>query len=149
MITVARTDPRDPQATALLQSSHALMQSLFPPEDNFYLSIGDLCADHIHFFTAREGDTILGTGALAVKDDYAEIKSMFVSEVARGRGVGDAIMRALEDHAKTEFVRHLKLETGNLLQAAQRMYARHGFTMCGPFGDYTHAASSVFMEKTL
>ena len=149
MIIVARTDPRDPQATALLQSSHALMQNLFPPEDNFYLSIDDLCADHIHFFTAREGDTILGTGALAVKDNYAEIKSMFVSETARGHGVGDAIMRALEDHAKTEFVRHLKLETGNVLHAAQRMYARHGFTMCGPFGDYTDAASSVFMEKTL
>jgi putative acetyltransferase len=74
---------------------------------------------------------------------------VFVSETARGRGVGDAIMRALEDHAKTEFVRHLKLETGNVLNAAQRMYARHGFTICDPFGDYTDAASSVFMEKTL
>ena len=53
MIIVARTDPHDPQATALLQQSHALMQNLFPPEDNFYLSIDDLCADTIHFFTAR------------------------------------------------------------------------------------------------
>ena len=35
MIIVARTDPRHPQATALLKQSHALMESLFPPEDNF------------------------------------------------------------------------------------------------------------------
>lgn len=149
MIIVSRTDPHDPQATALLHQSHALIESLFPPEDNFYLSIDDLCADHIHFFAAREGDTILGTGALAVKDGYGEIKSMFVSEDARGKGVADAILRQLEDHAKTEFLRMLKLETGNVLHAAHRLYGRHGFSMCGPFGDYTEAASSIFMEKAL
>jgi len=149
MIIVARTDPHDRQATALLRQSHALMESLFPPEDNFFLSIDDLCADNIAFFTAREGDTILGTGALATHDGYGEIKSMFVSEDARGRGVADAILRQLEDHAKTEFLRELKLETGNVLHAAHRLYARHGFIPCGPFGDYTEAASSVFMEKTL
>ena len=149
MIIVGRTDPHDPQATALLQQSHALMQSLFPPEDNFYLSIDDLCADTIHFFTAREGDTVLGTGALMVKDGYGEIKSMFVSEVARGRGVANAILRQLEDHAKTEFLRMLKLETGNVLYAAHRFYARHEFVPCEPFGDYIDAPSSIFMEKAL
>jgi len=149
MIIVAATDPHDPQATALLRQSHALMQSLFPPEDNFYLSIDDLCADNIHFFTAREGDIILGTGALAVKDGYGEVKSMFVSEDARGKGVGDALMRQIEDQAKIEFLRMLKLETGNVLYAAHRLYARHGFISCGPFGDYAEAASSIFMEKAL
>jgi len=149
MIIVAATDPHDPQATALLKQSHALMQSLFPPEDNFYLSIDDLCADNIHFFTAREGDIILGTGALAVKDGYGEVKSMFVSEDARGKGVGDALMRQIEDQAKIEFLRMLKLETGNVLYAAHRLYARHGFISCGPFGDYAEAASSIFMEKAL
>ncbi len=149
MIIVSRTDPHDPQATALLQQSHALMQSLFPPEDNFYLSIDDLCADNIHFFTAREGDKILGTGALAVKDGYGEVKSMFVSEDARGKGVGDALLRQIEDQAKAEFLRTLKLETGNVLHAAHRLYGRHGFSLCGPFGDYTDAPSSIFMEKAL
>ena len=146
MIIVARSDP---QATALLQQSHALMSSLSPPENNFYLSIDDLRADHIHFFTARERDTVLGTGALMVKDGYGEIKSMFVSEDARRRGVADAILRQLEDHAETEFLRMIKLETGNVLYAAHRLYARHEFVPCGPFGDYIDAPSSIFMEKAL
>lgn len=149
MIIVARTDPHDPQATALLQASHALMESLFPAEDNFYLSVDDLCADTIHFFTARENGVVLGTGALAVKDGYGEIKSMFVSEAARGKGVGDALLRQIEDQAKIEFLRVLKLETGDVLHAAHRLYARHEFVPCGAFGDYTEAASSIFMEKAL
>ncbi len=149
MIIVARTDPHDPQATALLQSSHALMQSLFPPEDNYYLEIDDLCAPHIHFFTARRAGTIIGTGALAIKDGYGEVKSMFVSQDARGSGAADALMRQIEDQAIEEGLSMLKLETGNVLHAAHRLYARHGFTSCGVFGDYTEAASSVFMEKQL
>ena len=95
MVIVEPTDPHDPQATALLQQSHALMQSLFPPEDNFYLEIDDLCADHIHFFAAREGTTMLGTGAVAIMPDYAEVKSMFTAEQARGKGVAAAILEHL------------------------------------------------------
>ena len=44
-----------PDATALLKRSHALMQSLFPPEDNFYLDIDALAAPHIAFFVAERG----------------------------------------------------------------------------------------------
>lgn len=149
MIVVAETDPREPDATALLKQSHALMESLFPPEDNSYLDIEDLCADHIHFFAARVNGKIVGTGAVALKDGYAEIKSMFVAEQARGQGVADALIRQLEDTARTANMPWLKLETGNLLHAAHKVYERHGFTYCGLFGDYTRVGSSLFMEKPL
>ncbi|MGJ8587278.1 MAG: GNAT family N-acetyltransferase [Yoonia sp.] len=149
MIIVARTDPHHPQATALLKQSHALMQSLFPPEDNFYLDIDDLVAPNIHFYTARMDDDILGTGALMVKADYGEVKSMFVAESARGKGVAAALLRQIEDTARDEGLTMLKLETGNVLHAAHRLYARHGFTECGVFGDYVTAKSSIFMEKAL
>lgn len=149
MIIVARTDPHHPQASALLKQSHGLMQSLFPPEDNFYLDIDDLVAPNIHFFTARIGDDMLGTGALMIKADYGEVKSMFVSEAARGKGIAAALLRQIEDTARDEGLAMLKLETGNVLHAAHRLYARHGFTQCGVFGDYVNAKSSVFMEKTL
>lgn len=149
MIIVAITDPHDPQATALLKQSHALMESLFPPEDNFFLDIDDLCADHIHFFTARIGDQIFGTGAVAMKDGYAEIKSMFVDKAARGKGIADALLRQLEDTARKADMPILKLETGNVLHAAHKLYARHGYSNCGPFGDYAEAHSSIFMEKPL
>lgn len=149
MIIVERTDPHHPQATALLKQSHALMQSLFAPEDNFYLDIDDLVAPNIHFFTGRDGDDILGTGALMIKDNYGEVKSMFVAEAARGKGVAAALLRQIEDTARDEGVTLLKLETGNVLHAAHRLYERHGFTQCGVFGDYVTAKSSIFMEKKI
>ena len=149
MIIVEKTDPHHPQATALLRQSHALMESLFPPEDNFYLDIDDLCAPNIQFFAARIGDQILGTGALAMKDGYGEVKSMFVDEAARGTGIADALMRQIEDAAREADLPMLKLETGNVLHAAHKLYYRHGYTDCGVFGEYVAANSSIFMEKAL
>ena len=142
-------DPRDPQATALLKQSHALMERLFPPEDNHFLDIAQLCVPEISFFVARQGDRVLGTAALADKGGYGEVKSMFVSPEARGLGVGAQLLEALETQARAKGFAAMKLETGSLLAEAHRLYARGGFTRCGPFGDYAANASSLFMEKAL
>lgn len=149
MIIIAETDPREPATTALLKQSHALMQDLFPPEDNFYLDIEDLVDPSIRFYTARENGTVLGTGAVALKPDFAEIKSMFVSPDARGKGVAAAILRQLEDTARDAKATIMKLETGDVLHAAHRLYESHGFTRCDVFPPYNAAGSSIFMEKPL
>ncbi len=146
---IERGDPKDPQSVALLQASHALMESLFPPEDNHYLSIDALCVPEVHFFVARDGDTTLGCGAFKVMGDYAEVKSMFTAEAGRGQGVATGILNRIEQDARGLGLSGLKLETGNTLHAAHRLYERHGFTYCGPFGDYPESPSSLFMEKPL
>ncbi|MBV0910761.1 GNAT family N-acetyltransferase [Anianabacter salinae] len=148
-LTVGPGDPRDPQATALLRDSHALMQRLFAPEENHFLSLDALAGPDIRFFTARLGDTIVGTGALALRDGYGEVKSMFVADVARGKGAAAALLGAIEAEARALGLPLLRLETGDKLDSAHRLYARHGFAPRGPFGDYTANATSLFMEKPL
>lgn len=152
-LTISRTDPHEPQAKALLEASHLLMQSLFPPETNHYLSLDALCADNIHFVTATRADlaetATLGCGALAAMEGYGEIKSMFVAPEARGMGVGEAILQALEAKARDLSLPVLRLETGDTLHAAHRLYERVGFSYRGPFGAYEDGPHSVFMEKKL
>lgn len=149
MLIVEPANPHDPGPATLLAASHALMQSLFPPEDNHFLSLEALCAPHIRFFAARDGAAILGTGALAVMDGYGEVKSMFTAPQARGRGVARALLRQIEDEALAQGLPALRLETGDSLTEAHRLYHAFGFVPCGPFGDYTVNGSSVFMEKRL
>ena len=149
MIVVEAGDPFHPQAKALLEASHALMGELFPADANHYLSLEALTAEGVHFFTARRGDMIVGVGALAERDGYGELKSMFVEEASRGQGIADAILRQLEDHASASNLPMLRLETGSLLHAAHKVYARHGFVKCSPFGGYEESEFSVFMAKLL
>jgi len=148
-VTVELGDPHAAQATALLRRSHALMEALFPPEDNFHLDIGALTAPHITFFVAKQDGEILGTAALADMGDYGEVKSMFVAEAARGLGVGAALLARLEQDARAKAHSALRLETGNLLHDAIRLYQRAGFVTRGPFGTYPDAKTSIFMEKPL
>ncbi len=149
MITIEPASPKEPDATALLEASHELQRSLYPPEHIFALSIDDLCAPGISFFVARSNGAALGCAALADMGDYGEIKSMFVDPAARGTGTGAALMHRLESLAQELGLPIMRLETGDDLYAAQRLYQRHGFTVCGPYGDYVEGPHSVFMEKRL
>ncbi|MEM1388181.1 MAG: GNAT family N-acetyltransferase [Pseudomonadota bacterium] len=149
MTHVRKTDPREPDARALLEASQSLMRALFDPKDNHFLSLDALAAHDVAFFLADQDGQAVGCGALKYCDGYGEIKSMFVTEHARGSGAADALMARLEETARAQKQRALRLETGDTLIAAQRLYARHGFEMRGPFGAYEATERSVFMEKRL
>ncbi|MDU8927640.1 GNAT family N-acetyltransferase [Alisedimentitalea sp. MJ-SS2] len=149
MIIVEASDPLAPGPRTLLEASHALMESLYAAEDNHFLDLNELKAPNIHFFAARNGSETLGTGALAAMDGYGEVKSMFTSPAARGKGTAAAILRQIEDTARELDLPLLRLETGTGLDAAHRLYAKHGFELRGPFGDYPDSPNSIFMEKPL
>ena len=149
MLIIEEANPTAPGPRSLLEASHRLMEELFPPEDNHYLAVEALMGPGMHFFQAREGQETLGTGALAEKAGYGEVKSMFTAPEARGKGVAAAILRQIEDRAREVGLGALKLETGDTLHAAHALYERHGFTLCQPFGDYEASASSIFYEKPL
>jgi putative acetyltransferase len=140
--------PHEPQALALLQASHDLMDRLFPAESCHALSVDDLCQDHIEFFIAYKDDIVVGCVALANMSDYAEVKSMFVSENARGLGVSHELLEHIEDRARSAKLSIMRLETGHALEAAVKLYQKHGYQECGPFGSYVHDPLSLFMEKT-
>jgi putative acetyltransferase len=146
-LIIERGDPHD--ARALLEASHAMMLELFTPDSNHFLSLDALAAPDIKFFIARLDGNTVGCGALAIRNGYGEIKSMFVDPNTRGKGVAAGLMNRLEAETIANGLALLRLETGNLLEAAQALYRRHGLTTRGPFGDYSEHPHSVFMEKRL
>lgn len=148
-VLITPGDPRAPGATALLQASHALMQDLFAADSNHYLSIDALCQPDILFFVATLDGEAAGCAALALKDGYGEVKSMFVDPTKRGAHIGTRLLDRLETEARTRSIPVLRLETGDKLVAAQKLYTAQGFTFCAPFADYQPDPYSLFMEKYL
>ncbi|MCZ4353172.1 GNAT family N-acetyltransferase [Roseovarius aestuarii] len=149
MLIIEPANPLDPGPKALLEQSHHMMTTLFSPEENYFLGFDALCAPEVHFVIARQGSTVMGTGAIVNKGDYGEIKSMFTNADARGKGVASALLRALEDHARETGLTLLRLETADSLAAAVRLYERNGFARCDRFGDYEVNDVSVYMQKVL
>ncbi len=148
-LVIERGDPHTPEARALLEASHALMQDLFTPDANHFLSLDALAAPDIAFFVARLDGRMVGCGALAIRDGYGEITSMFVDPDTRRAGVAAGLIGRLEAEAIARGLALLRLETGNLLHAARALYGRNGFKVRGPFGPYSDHPHSVFMEKRL
>lgn len=149
MIVIEAGNHGDPAVANLMREGRAMMEALFPTDPAHYLRAEDLPRADVHLFTARVKGNLVGTGALAVKPGYGEVKSLFVDETARGIGVADALLRQIEDQARTLKLPLLRLETGNSLNSALRLYARHGYDFCEAFGDYEQNATSLFMEKPL
>jgi putative acetyltransferase len=124
------------------------------PEQRHGLALEALFQPHIRFFVARLNGTAIGCGGLALFDDFAEVKRMYVRETVRGRGVAQALLARIETEARVAGVVVLRLETGERQVAALRFYARAGFRPCAAFGDYAAMrpaaiATSIFMEKRL
>jgi putative acetyltransferase len=77
-----------------------------------------------------------------------------VRDVARGRGVAQALLAGIEADARAGgFDLHM-LETGVRQAAALRFYQRSGFHRCAAFGAYAAMApqaisTSVFLQKQL
>ena len=83
------------------------------------------------------------------EDGVAELKRLYVTEAARGRGVAVALLEALEAHARDEGVTRILLETGPKQLAAIALYERHGYVHTEAFGPYIGDDFSVCMEKPL
>ena len=149
MINVEPANPTNSDVTALLRQSHALMRQLFDEDDCHFLDISALTAPNIRFFAAYRDDVAVGTGAISLMSDYAEIKSMFTHPDARELGVAQAVLSKLIATAETLEMSELKLETGVGLDAAHALYQKNGFKICGPFGDYSASEASIFMRRAL
>ncbi len=148
-VDISPADPGSPPARELLAASHALMDALFPSESNHYMSVDDLAEPGVLFFLARLDGHVAGCGALVLKEGYGEIKSMFVDPARRGGRIGSRLLERLEQAARENGIAVLRLETGDALTAARRLYASHGYRECAPFGEYCEDPRSIFMEKKL
>ncbi|MFJ6538605.1 GNAT family N-acetyltransferase [Paenarthrobacter sp. NPDC091711] len=152
MIRIATDDPARPDVHQLLSEHLADMFATSPAESVHALDHSALSHESITFWTAREDGVLLGCGALKMLSAArAEIKSMRTTASARGRGVATLMLEHIVAEAARLGYERVSLETGteDYFAPARRLYARHGFTECPPFGDYTLDPNSVFMELTV
>jgi GNAT superfamily N-acetyltransferase len=90
-------------------------------------------------------------GFVRQTEDACELEKVYVSESARGRGLGKLILDRLLDVAFERGYKQAYLETAVFMTDALRLYEWRGFTRCDPFRDVSHGVSniSVFLRCAL
>ena len=142
----------DPRVIDLLAVHVTSARAATAPGSAHALDLSGLRSPEISFWTAWDGETLLGTAALKrLSPAHSEVKSMHTAVSARRRGVGRALLRYIIKAARDRGMDRLSLETGSwaYFLPARALYARHGFVECGPFGDYKLDPNGVFMTLDL
>ena len=135
---------------AMLAESDRYYAALYRAESNHLLDASALAGPEVTFVVARMPARVGGFGALIRHSaGFGEIKRMYVDPVMRGMKLGRSILRALEDHARAEGLRCLRLETGVKQPEAIALYRSAGYEEIPPFADYQPDPLSIFMEKRL
>lgn len=147
---IAFESPDQPEIIALIADLDAYQLTLYPPESVYALDLAALSQPNVKFAVVRDSaGTAAGCGAVVLTAEYGEIKRMYVQPSCRGQGAAKRLMDKLEEAARGAGVTRMVLETGPAQPEALGLYERHGFTVCGPYGDYGDDPLSVFMQKTL
>jgi putative acetyltransferase len=149
---IAIDDPRADDVRELLNRHLSFTRAIVPPEHNYTLAIDGLRDPAVTFFSLRAGGELLGVAALKRLDpDHGEIKSMHTAQIARGRGVGRALLNHLLLVARERRYHDVSLETGTApaFAPARQLYASAGFTPCAPFASYAPSPYSRCMTLSL
>lgn len=151
-IRIIPGDVGDSRVAALLRVHLTGARAQTAPGSAHALDFTSLQSSEVTFWTAWDGDRLLGIGALKrLSPEHGEIKSMHTAESARHRGVGRAMLRHIIATAQRCGMSRLSLETGSwpFFQPARELYRSQGFTECPPFADYSEDSNSVFMTMDL
>jgi putative acetyltransferase len=150
--SINQDDPRNEDVVSLLQRHLDFARSVTPPEDVHALDLDGLSGPDITFVSLRDGERLLGIGAIKQLDPiHVELKSIHTAQEARGKGVGRAIVEHLIGLARERGAGRVSLETGSMDEFApsRSLYSRVGFVECGPFAEYVPSRNSTYMTMEL
>lgn len=148
-ISIQAEDPASPEASTLIEELEALLEGLYPLQSRHGLSVEQLCQEQVEFHLLRCDGQPAGCGGLLWREDYAELKRMFVRSQFRGRGLAERLLEHLEVRACQRGLTRVRLETGVHQLAAIRLYEKNGYQRIPAFGPYRVDPLSLCYQKVI
>jgi GNAT superfamily N-acetyltransferase len=108
--------------------SDTLLEFGFERDPEYDGDLDDPAATYAALWVALDGDEVVGSVALRDLGDAAiELKRMYLRPDQRGRGLGKKLLALALDWARAHDAKVIRLDTSELMVAAQRLYEAHGF----------------------
>lgn len=149
---IAIDDLSGPEVADFLDEHVRQMRAISPPESKHALDLDALRKPEVTFWAVRDGDNLVGCGALKrLEAGHAELKSMRTMAARKRSGVASLLLEHIIAEAEHMGFTRLSLETGTaeFFLPARKLYEKFGFIYCEPFADYQPDPHSTFMTKTL
>ncbi|CUR59911.1 GCN5-related N-acetyltransferase [metagenome] len=144
-VELAVISPTSSQARAALRSYFDELDRVFT--DGFDPGVSPARPHPRTTFVAAvsDGEPVACGVLLPLADGFAEIKRMWVHGEWRGLGLGGRMLRRLEEEARSQGYRGVRLDTNGALETAISMYAAAGYRQIERYNDNPYAER--FFEK--
>jgi GNAT superfamily N-acetyltransferase len=134
VIEVRHEPPDSPAATALWQEYMALVREragpAFEPSERIFGTVDVFRGANAAWIVLYDdGAPVACAGLRELEPGVAEIKRMFVTPRARGRGHARRLLANLEGIARDAGQRWMRLFTTDMLPEAMALYASEGYTI--------------------
>lgn len=152
MLDIREDDLSGEATRALLELHLRGMHESSPPGHVFALNMSGLQVANVTVWTAWDGDSIAGIGALKLlSHGIGEVKSMRTHPAYIRKGVGAAILERIIIEARSRGCHRLSLETGSgpAFDPAIALYRKRGFISGGEFGEYSKSEFNQFLHLDL
>ena len=148
---IIEVSPEDARLRRLFAVHKAYSRAHTPGGGGHAVASGADLSGYRYWIVLDAADVLGCVGMKPITPSHMELKSMHVREEARGRGLGGRLVGTLLAAAREAGYARVSLEThpGEGFAASRRLYARHGFEPCEPFGHYTDDSASYCMTLCL
>ncbi|MFA7606168.1 MAG: helix-turn-helix domain-containing GNAT family N-acetyltransferase [Rhodocyclaceae bacterium] len=151
-VTIEVVDPFGQESEDCLRAYYTELQERFDegfdPQSYLAARPDDLVPPSGWLLVARLDGVPIGCGALKIGGSgYGEIKRMWVAKSARGIGVAQRLLDALEKQARQAGVQVVQLDTNRKLVEARGLYARNGYREIPAYN--TNPYADHWFEKRL
>ena len=149
IIRVEAADPGDEAARALLDALSRTLEALTGASGRASFDPDDVRGAGACFLLAHgpEGEALGCGGYRPLEPGVAEIKRMYA--VPGSRGVGAALLVALERRARSDGYETVRLETRRVNSRAVAFYERSGYVRIAAYGRYIGRSDAACFGKSL
>jgi GNAT superfamily N-acetyltransferase len=141
----------EPPANELMRELNELFDAQYPgraAKPGSVTTPEEMAAPHGAFLVGWEGERAVAIGGLrGLDDETGEIKRMYVVPAARSRGVGRALLSALEEAARERGYARVRVDAGPEQRHSIDLFRRTGYVEIAKYND-NHIAV-YFAEKRL
>lgn len=149
MITLVKTNSDNPDFINLVKHLDADLAKRDGDDHAFYAQFNKTNKLK-HTVVAYENEVAVGCGALREFDPQSmEVKRMYTTPEARGKGVATKILNELETWAAELGYKKTVLETGKRQPEAIELYTKNNYHRISNYGQYADKENSVCFEKEL
>lgn len=149
MLEIKRTKASDQDFQKLVHLLDQELAEIDGEEHDFYHQFNAIVDMNYCLVGYAKGEPVACGAIKPIGEDSMEVKRMYTTQAARGKGLASMLLLELEQWAIELGKTYCLLETGKRQEDAVALYKKNGYQITANYGQYIGIDNSICFQKSL